>query len=376
MLKTKLDNRIYGLDVMRAFAIISVLFYHICPYFPHSSEKYIIAIFKHGVPIFFILSGFLIGQILLRTIYDNKFSLFQLFKFWCNRWIRTIPPYYITLTAILVLTYSLNHDLWPAHLTNGQIAKYYLFIQNFWTPRLPFFIESWSLSIEEWFYIITPSLIFITLNIYKVKKAQKAVLISTTVVFIFVIGIRLYRYMIGVEYDEYQVINRLDSLMFGVIGAYIFKFHNTLWNSKKNILFIIGIVLFSVIILKELFIEGFGYYKGSGAIIFYNSVINDTFVAIVILLFVPQLNSIKKGTGITYKCLTYTSLISYSLYLINYTPVKYGIIEYFSRHYYKLGNTSKIAIFLIISYMIASIMYLFIEKPCMDIRKKIKFLQK
>jgi len=89
---------VYGLDVFRAVAILIVLYAHgkllsgdafsFIPDFP----------LVDGVELFFVLSGFLIGTILISTIEkEQRFDVKSLFNFWKRRWFRTLPTYYFIL---------------------------------------------------------------------------------------------------------------------------------------------------------------------------------------------------------------------------------------------------------------------------------------
>ena len=86
-------GRVYGLDVFRAFAILFVLIGHS---FEHSKIPPQLQVFGRlgilGVELFFVLSGFLIGSIIMRLIDKNSFQNFSdIVIFWKRRWLRTLP---------------------------------------------------------------------------------------------------------------------------------------------------------------------------------------------------------------------------------------------------------------------------------------------
>ncbi|RSK33924.1 acyltransferase family protein [Hymenobacter metallilatus] len=87
------SNRVFGLDALRAFAICSVVLVHgavwVSPSFTFF-HRYINRF--DGVAIFFVLSGFLIGGILIRTMESRLACLHTLWDFWLRRWLRTLPP--------------------------------------------------------------------------------------------------------------------------------------------------------------------------------------------------------------------------------------------------------------------------------------------
>src|SRR3546814_20945662 len=95
---------------------------------------------------FFALSGFLIGRIIIADVLSDR-SASGLWRFWAKRWLRTLPAYFLTLFVLYRIT-GVSPSAAMAHAT---------FIQNL-LPHLrdAFFGVSWSLSVEEWFYFLTP----------------------------------------------------------------------------------------------------------------------------------------------------------------------------------------------------------------------------
>jgi peptidoglycan/LPS O-acetylase OafA/YrhL len=136
-----------NLDLLRAIAIVSVVLYHLLQWSPVDPEWLDRAAHfgSNGVDLFFVLSGFLIGSIYWRE--ERASGHVKLRRFLQRRWIRTIPPY---LAALLLA--------WAAvHIARGQSfdARYLLFAQNY-LPQMPFFQVSWSLCVEEHFYLVVP----------------------------------------------------------------------------------------------------------------------------------------------------------------------------------------------------------------------------
>lgn len=153
-------ERVYGLDVFRAVAIILVVLSHgaalagdIFWFLP--SVPMLNGI--DGVELFFVLSGFLIGSILIKSIEkEEKFGVKSILTFWKRRWFRTLPNYYLILFLnVLFIKYEFkNGDL------NQFGWDFIFFAQNLYGSFHSFFWESWSLSVEEWFYIVLPLSIF------------------------------------------------------------------------------------------------------------------------------------------------------------------------------------------------------------------------
>src|SRR6185295_18822017 len=107
-----------------------------------------------GMDLFFILSGFLIGSILLRSLQLHGTQNIR--RFYIRRIFRTFPSYYVLLTILaLVLT-----------LTAAQkkhLVFEYLYLTNFLPLARPQVIMfwGWSLALEEQFYLTVPALFFV-----------------------------------------------------------------------------------------------------------------------------------------------------------------------------------------------------------------------
>lgn len=165
-----------------------------------------------------------------------------------------------------------------------------------------------------------------------------------------------------------QVITRLDSMMFGFLGAYIKYYTPSRWISAKNRTFYIGIIILLIPQLYDYFI---------GGMVFKNYFL-FTFTSMGTLLMLPKLSSVNKGVGIFYVPITIISLISYSMYLLNYTLVKDFIIVQFERFIpylqYKTIWTSlfEYVIFWIITILLSILVYKYYELPMTAIRDRIK----
>jgi peptidoglycan/LPS O-acetylase OafA/YrhL len=141
-----------GLDVVRAAAILAVLFSHAADWFlgpGRGTDIRAAYIGGTGVEIFFSLSGFLIGGILLRAL-ERGFTLTGLGQFWTRRWLRTLPAYWVLIWA---MCWWFGTSDWRSPF----------FLQNFvaktqWAPLTP---QTWSLVLEEWFYLFVPPMMLV-----------------------------------------------------------------------------------------------------------------------------------------------------------------------------------------------------------------------
>jgi len=114
-----------------------------------------------GVDLFFVLSGFLIGSILLKNKESNSFFS----TFYIRRIFRIIPIYYLILTVTLVIL--INKSLFFINAWDRvtlPIATYYTFTQNIYMSLSGFkdtewLLPTWTLAVEEQFYLILPLMI-------------------------------------------------------------------------------------------------------------------------------------------------------------------------------------------------------------------------
>ena len=152
-------QRIVNLDLFRAIAILFVVFFHTTQMFAGdkvNADYYLWG--KFGVEFFFVLSGFLVGGLFYKqTVKVN------LLRFWFLRFFRTYPPYFIALLlSYLAVLFTRNEKF---------NLGYLIFIQNFYS-NIPYFKVSWSLCIEEHFYLLFPVVILISEKIIKVPVFQ------------------------------------------------------------------------------------------------------------------------------------------------------------------------------------------------------------
>jgi peptidoglycan/LPS O-acetylase OafA/YrhL len=145
---------IKGLDTLRAFAVITVIFYHWGFPVPDGSVSdflhKIIPDGRFGVDLFFVLSGFLITSILLDARSAGRTRLKVIRNFMIRRILRIFPVYYLTLMILVWIGYPLIQK------NLGWFLSYSSNILSFRNKSWNTFSHSWSLSVEEQFYIIWP----------------------------------------------------------------------------------------------------------------------------------------------------------------------------------------------------------------------------
>lgn len=220
-----LDNRYPPLHGLRVLAILSVIQYHVTWIF--SGEQRIVldqdfvdrslSIF-FGMDLFFILSGFLIGSILLRSL--DLHGTQNIRRFYLRRVFRTFPSYYVVLT-ILALTMPLTA------MQRAHLPYEYLYLTNFMPLSRPQIVMfwGWSLGLEEQFYLTVP-LLFVVLHRLKSDRARIVLLAS-----FWGMGLvaRLVIYYGFGPWDDYTLYNalyfrtyaRFDTIVAGILLAVV-----------------------------------------------------------------------------------------------------------------------------------------------------------
>src|SRR5215467_9983632 len=157
------SHRKLELDGLRGIAVLLVVYHHWMPLTLNISGDSVAgrlgALSWSGVDLFFVLSGFLIGGILL----DHKNSPSYFKTFYIRRVCRILPLYILCL-ALFYMTKS-SGWLWNSPL---PWYSYATFTQNFWTAfrgnsaEALWLVPTWSLAVEEQFYLTLPLLLCLT----------------------------------------------------------------------------------------------------------------------------------------------------------------------------------------------------------------------
>lgn len=361
------ENRIYGFDIIRTIAVLSVLLGHGACILPGEPGSIYIQSceFLDGVFVFFILSGFLIGQLLIYTIENKPINKETLITFWKKRLLRTVPAFYFILSLLIILS-LLTID----GFGNLKLLLYFIFSQNLFYNHPYFFAEAWTLSIEVWFYILIPFTLFLFKGYLKLSDKKS---LMYTILLYLLIGFltRLFKsYSIDhidgtiIDYSfRKQVFTRIDSVTFGIIGAYIFRYNNKLWFKYKYLYLVMGILIF--LYTKFPLFEETRFYR---LVLFYQ------LQSLSFLLILPFFSTIEKGEGKLFTIVTTLSYVSFSIYLINFNIVQVFILNKIS--FFNSTNTyiliSKYLLYLLLSIFGGILMYKKIELPFMAMRKKIK----
>ena len=364
------QNRIFGLDAMRTVAIMLVLIGHCVWIFPTGNvliHQLLVLSGFFGVEIFFVLSGFLIGKIVYQLYVKEKFSLSSVFYFLKRRWFRTLPNYFLILLVDIGIAGIVGYQ-------TVSLWKYFFFLQNFNTAMLPFFPESWSLSVEEFAYIVLPFFL-LALSLLIKPKNKPLFFLWTLLLLIFVFIFNKVYYQnttANTTLTQWNlslkavVIYRLDSIFIGVLCAWLYFNFTAFWQKWKVLFLVIGMQLFLFQFV------GIGFF---GLLIETHPVLWNVFylplISIAVACFLPTLSAWNTESSFLYKPVTFISLISYSMYLLHYSVVLQLMMHYFPMMHQAFGVKMAFTLcYFTITIVLSYFLHRFYEKPIMDLRNK------
>ncbi len=371
------SSRIFGLDLMRAIAILCVVCSHVLWVFPEVQGPMVTFLRLcgvMGVEIFFVLSGFLIGRILYRIFTNPDFKSAHLKYFIIRRWFRTLPNYYLVLLINIGLVIYLGREL------PDTLLHYFFFLQNFSSGMDIFFTESWSLPIEEFAYIIGPLFFYLALlpNL-RIKREWVFFWVTFLIISFFMVTKVIYNMETGPNTLDYWNVNlkavviyRIDAIYLGVMAAFISLKYADFWKRSTFISLFSGLILF---ILMHYVIANFVLDPDSSP--FFLNVLYLPLCSLFIAMSLPFLSRLKRIPPLVLKPITVISLISYSMYLLHYSVIlqlmKYWVdtsdISDLQKWVYSLG-------YLAITFVLSYVLYRAFEKPMMDLRDRPFFKRK
>lgn len=382
-------KRVFGLDVMRAIAILIVVDAHATI----ALKDYYSGAFWHhllpdGVELFFVLSGFLIGGILIRS-YEKKGSFDRdgLLNFWTRRWFRTLPAYYLVLTGLIgtALLRAWRSGLPHALPPKQTLITYYFFGQNLTEELVGFFPETWSLAIEEWSYITLPLVLWLLHTLLSARWPRRRIVLA--MILLVIIGSNAYRLVMALQVPisagelGYRgiVVTRLDAISYGVLAAYGKYYFPTRWthDALRRRLLIGGLLLTALtavsasVIMLHVYVET-GLYP---AYVFYKRTAYFPLIGLSMMVLMPYMDGWRTASGGwarfgIARAITHVSLISYSMYLLNLTPIMMTFIERIPTTSLAVGWL-KVGLFWTLVLVLSTLLFKYFEKPVTGLRERL-----
>ncbi|MBN1820938.1 MAG: acyltransferase [Prolixibacteraceae bacterium] len=346
-------NYLPGIDGLRAIAVLAVIIFHVnfIPFFEGGFT---------GVDIFFVISGYVIS----RSLFNRSFGSFRnyLSQFYVRRIKRIVPALVVCLVVTILLSTLFIPPTWLSDTINKTGLSAFFGFSNFsliwnndgyFSPSVEFnpFLHTWSLAVEEQFYLIFPAIFYLWLKNSKGKstlsKISGALLIVLTI-FSFVISV----FETSAFHDRafYLLPARFWEL---AAGALLFQLHskNTYIVKSKNLSSLFIVVGFALIISgivlanQQAFPFPWALAPVVGTVLIIDGVVQ------------PLNSSFLLTRLLSSSFMTYIGKISYSLYLWHW-PVAVLL-----RWTVGLNTYWLLIIYLAVSFFFAIISYHFIESP-------------
>lgn len=346
-------NKQYRSDIdgLRAIAVMLVVLYHFG--FSGITGGFV------GVDVFFVISGFLITQILSKQISEGKFS----FKEFYVRRIKRLMPAMLAMVSVAFVVFSFILAPNDYQMFSKSIIWVSMYLANifYWKEYGGYFagdtqeapiLHTWSLAVEEQFYLIWPLfLVFSYKFLGKNKTLWLSILGTIALVGFSEIATKM---TIGAAY--YLLPTRAYELM---IGAGLALAWSRIPDGKANINHILSILGVTLIVYSGLTLTKFDSFPG----------INALYATLGTALLIYSGKGEQQGIVnklISNKLFVFIGLISYSLYLWHWP-----MIVYFNYTNTELNFVGKIAL-VILAIGVAYLSYRFIETPFRHTKKSDK----
>lgn len=325
-----MNGRTKELDSLRGIAIILVIAFHVfrrADYFTKHETLHFITSLSYigwiGVDIFFSLSGFLITSILLKT--KNEDDYFR--NFYARRILRIFPLYYVFIAIVLAFLPVLAPD-YTSHIP-AMLPFLLIYLQNwmgfFGVTSLPVYLAAtWSLAIEEQFYLIWPSIAYYTSRETLLKICAGIIFISITSRFLSILFWDNAQQVATFFY--YNTFARFEELVFGALLAVSLTYQG--WKEQIRLfslpVFLISFFTFVILCIK--LFPGLIPYYSNLSLTFWSYTLIPLFSTglIAMLVTYPENSLIRKA--FRNRLLMFFGKYSYSMYLLH-VPVAVFLLD-------------------------------------------------
>lgn len=350
------------MDNLRGFAVSTVIIYHFFELLGLQSSAYyyfVSPIGQLGVPLFFVISGYLIYRSVEYSI-THEGTKDGLKHYTYNRLFRILPAYYFNLIIVLALSSTIvSSEYFYSSGFLDQVLSHLTFSSFFIHRDSGLGVNGayWTLSIEMLWYIVAPLLFLFV-------KKDRYYLLLIVIAFLYLwsidIGIidTLYglnksmpNYLANLYYFSFQLPAQIIYFIAGIFIYKYLRYINIVENMiAKSILFILLTSIFVFIAHQQFFLVSF----------LMQNIVKLIAITLIFILFYK--NNIPYSS-----LLSWIGKISYSLYLWH-MPVLFVMKESNILSHASLLNT--VLIFLIFLFGISSMSYYFVEQGGFSLRKK------
>jgi peptidoglycan/LPS O-acetylase OafA/YrhL len=380
------QQHIAELDGVRGVACLSVLLAHCLvgvlhvspgtPLFPFFEQTSLLVLLSGpplqfllaGVDLFFVLSGFLIGGILL----DNRNSPNYFKAFWTRRIARIFPVAYLLLATYALALFVRSRfdlpqlDLWLLRQPAPPLWSYATFTQSIpmvLTGYGPRWIGiTWSLAIEEQFYLLFPFLVYFL--------SRRSIVITAIAA---IVATPIFREIVTARYGgiaAYVILPcRMDSLMLGVLAAAIVR-NGLAFQIAKRMRFALDVVIVLI-----------GFSIACQIYPITSSSLRYSAIALMFALLILRIFLYEPGPYhgfLRTKVLTGIGLISYALYMYHQAVngLMHGFIFNQEPHISTVAELFVSIAVMAIAIALATLSYVYFERPIRRLAQRVSYSSK
>ncbi len=365
-----------GLDYLRTVSISIVLANHALIGFFFDTGRaqwsgltaYLSASAIISIEWLFVLSGYLIGTMMIRSFEKPGSWISRTRDFWLRRWFRTIPNYYLFLLV--------NVALVAAGIASGSFRwSFLVFSQNLFLPEPQpyFFGESWSLASDEWFYFLMPLLLGLALLSRKVS-VERAFMITAGIL---IAGPMIARALHPVPPDFFAwdaqirriTVFHIDATGWGVLAAAVNRWRKSWWLGSAGVKALAGATATLIGLAMIWLLVGSGWHPGWPYVAM--NTLSLSLMGAGTVLALPWLTNLAMPRGVFDHFVEKTSLYSYSIYLCHF-PMIFVVkhVLSVSRDAADATVFAAVALWLLSVYALSAGVFYRFEKPVSDLRER------
>lgn len=330
---------------------MAVVWHHSAGIYPFD-----IAFFRHGylgVDTFFVLSGFLITFLLLKE--KTLAGTISLKKFYIRRFLRIFPLYY-TYLGLLTLWLIVSDPQKMSEILHSFLY-YFFYISNYIPEQTPeqYFHRSWSLAVEEQFYLIWP-ILFLALTAFRSLFTAAFLILLITFLDIFSISPKVDSFV--------NLLIPFRAILCGCLLAIllskprIYRIFSHLLSSRYAIL-ITSIMLFAVIAYSGRQIAGLEFF-----------IVHLLMMMLVACAVINESNCLSRI--LSWRPIQLCGVISYGMYILHsqFWGITENIVHFIPVQVIAESKVTFFVVFLFISFFIALLSYSFFEKYFLNLKRK------
>ena len=334
-------NRRTDIDTLRAIAVTAVIIFHLDPHF--FPNGYL------GVDLFFVISGYLITQSILKSYKSNSFSFAQ---FYFNRIKRILPVLLVVLFfcfffgIFFLLTSDLKKFAESLISSLGFISNFYFWLTGGYfstNNQLKPLLHLWSLSVEEQFYIFYPVYLYLTFKIFKSLNYR---LLAIILISIFSFSLTLFFIFKGHSVPRQAIffLSPFRVWQFGIGSIFAFLPNLKLKNSLLDTVYLLLalFLIFFNFFYKIQFLPEASLLCFGAALILYKTINEKNYLSKIF----------------KFKLLIFIGVISYSLYLWHWPIISF--LKYIN---IEKINITHMFLCLIMIFCFSYISWKFVEQP-------------